>query len=112
MVRVSRINRASIRGSFLISAFTTVDGKREYLGTEPVLSRWHVEGCMNCQNHLEAQAHFPLPMALTAPAGGTPQVEVEVMTRAGLLGGGPHGPSNAAMLTAGAAAPPFKVEII
>lgn len=58
VVSVRGINRTTIRGSFLISAFATVDGTRHHLGTESVLSRWHVEGCMNCQTHLEARAHF------------------------------------------------------
>lgn len=72
-VRVSGINRARIRGSFLISAFAKVDGKREHIGTEAVLSRWHVEGCMNCMKHLEATALFQLPTEaknLLATAGG------------------------------------------
>lgn len=79
VVSVRGINRAGISGSFLISAFVTRDGARQRLGTEAVLSRWHVEGCMNCQTHLEARAHF----ALSDPAKEmTPDdVEVEVHTR-------------------------------
>jgi tyrosinase len=112
-VRVSAINRAVIQGSFLVSAFATRNGTRQYLGTKAVLSRWHVEGCMNCQNHLEAKAFFRLPTdashALIADAG---TVEVEVRTRQGLLGGGPQ-KADTAMLTATAVsqAKPFKVEI-
>ena len=34
VVRVAGINRAAIRGSFLISAFATIDGKKQLLGTE------------------------------------------------------------------------------
>jgi hypothetical protein len=56
MIQVRGINRGAIRGSFLISAFALIDGKRQHLGTEAVLSRWHVEGCANCQTHLEARA--------------------------------------------------------
>ena len=112
-VRVSRINRANIRGSFLISAFAVLDGKREYLGTEPVLSRWHVEGCMNCLKHLEAQAHFPLPTKFAAAAGAPHvQIEVEVKSRIGLFGGAPVGPARLAATTAPAAPPAFKVEIV
>lgn len=90
-LRVSGINRAKIRGSFLISAFATVAGKREYLGTEAILSRWNVEGCMNCQNHLEAKAHFRLPPTLnTTPGTAQSMVHVEVRTHDGLLGGQAH----------------------
>jgi tyrosinase len=112
-VQVSGINRARIRGSFLISAFATIDGKREHIGTDAVLSRWHVEGCMNCQRHLEATATFQLPAeasrALTAAA---PDVEVEVRTREGLFGGAPQRAGTAAFAaTAEREAPSFKVEV-
>ncbi len=80
-LRVSRINRAKIRGSFLISAYAKVDGKREYLGTRPVLSRWHVEGCMNCQTHLEATATFKLPLNADDSTIDESSIEVEVQTR-------------------------------
>jgi tyrosinase len=59
-VRVRGINRTGIRGSFLISAYATVDGKKLHLGTEAVLSRWSVQGCMNCKAHLEAKAAVSL----------------------------------------------------
>jgi tyrosinase len=112
-VFVSGVDRASIRGSFLISAFATVDGKREYIGTDAVLSRWHVEGCMNCQNHLEATASFKLaPDSKHLLAAAAGNIEVEVRTRQGLLGGRPRSP-RMATLTATAAheVVPFKVEI-
>lgn len=60
------VNRAAIGGSFVLSAFAVSRGggderkERILVGTEPVLSRWHVSGCANCQNHLEVQANFPL----------------------------------------------------
>ena len=112
-LHVSGIDRAKIRGSFLISAFAKVDGKRQYIGTRPVLSRWHVEGCMNCQGHLEATATFRLPLNSDNTLSAASGVEVEVHTRDGLLGGQPHGPAPAAALAAGtkAKAAPFKVEV-
>ncbi|SEU29518.1 tyrosinase family protein [Stigmatella erecta] len=74
-LHVTGVNRARIRGSFLISAFAVIDGKRQHLGTEAVLSRWNVQGCANCQTHLETSATFPLPAdlaaALTPAAAGT-----------------------------------------
>ncbi|MBY5408459.1 tyrosinase family protein [Rhizobium leguminosarum] len=84
-VRVSGINRNRIPGSFLISAYADVDGKRQLLGTEAVLSRWHVEGCANCQSHLEAKAFIGLG-GFTEETLGPGQIEVEVRTRNGLLG--------------------------
>jgi tyrosinase len=95
-LHVSRINRARIRGSFLIAAFANVDGKREYIGTKAILSRWHVEGCMNCMNHLEATATFRLPLNADQTLLPAEAVEVEVRTRDGLLGGRSHAPQIAA----------------
>jgi tyrosinase len=81
-----------------------------------VLSRWHVEGCMNCQNHLEAKATFPLAydgahfLAEDAQARGG--VEVEVRTHTGLYGGAPRRAVRAGLaLEAAEADAPFKVEI-
>jgi tyrosinase len=106
-VHVAGIDRSKIRGSFLISAYAEVDGERQLLGHEAVLSRWHVAGCANCQNHLKASADF----RLAAPADAA--VSVEVRTRQGRLGGAPRPPSlaGATMLEAAVAEPPFTVEI-
>lgn len=57
---ITNINRAGIRGSFVISAFVKVNEKKYYLGSEAILSRWNVTGCRNCQTHLEAKAFFDL----------------------------------------------------
>jgi tyrosinase len=108
-LRVSRINRAKIRGSFLISAYAKVDGKREYLGTRPILSRWHVEGCMNCQTHLEAKATFKLPLNADNSAIDDDSIEVEIQTRDTVL----KRPNAAGLLSTGNAATadaPFKLE--
>ncbi len=78
-VRVRGINRAAIRGSFLISAFANVEGKRLHLGTEAILSRWSVQGCMNCQAHLEAKAAIGLH-GLSESDLGNARYEVEVRT--------------------------------
>lgn len=84
-VRVTRLNRGAISGSFLIVSYAVIDGKRLCLGTEAILSRWHVSGCMNCQAHLEAKAFLAVPAGIDASAGGN-HIEVEVRTHAGLLG--------------------------
>ncbi|HEY0154677.1 MAG TPA: tyrosinase family protein [Longimicrobium sp.] len=109
VVHVSGINRAAIRGSFLISTFVTVDGERHHVDSEAVLSRWHVTGCANCQTHLQARTAVSL-RALGAKQLSAPEVEVEVHTRDGLLGGRAASP-HAAVLAAGATRTPFRVEI-
>lgn len=83
-VRVRGINRAAIRGSFLIAAYANVDGKKLHLGTEAVLSRWSVQGCMNCQTHLEAKATVGLH-GLADTDLSNARYEVEVHTHNQIL---------------------------
>ena len=107
MISVRGINRGRIRGSFLISAFANVDGARQHLGTEAILSRWHVEGCANCQTHLEARATITVPALRAVAAVDKGQIEVEVMTHDGQLG-----QTKAVAGTAAARArPPFTFEV-
>ncbi|CAB3745979.1 tyrosinase [Burkholderia sp. MSh2] len=83
VVRVSGLNRAPIAGSFLVSAYVNIDGKRQLLGTHAVLSRWSVQSCANCQTHLEVRAFFPLNQFTESAVEGA-QYEVEVHTRDGV----------------------------
>jgi tyrosinase len=84
VIRISGINRARIRGSFMISAYTHIDGKKCHLGTEAVLSRWNVQGCANCQTHLETKAFIGLHN-FQAKAIANAEIDVEIRTRDGLL---------------------------
>lgn len=68
---VRGMNRGHFRGSFVVTALAdmknsdgTVDHK--YLGHQSVLSRWNIEGCANCQTHLDVVARFPLTMMTDA----------------------------------------------
>jgi tyrosinase len=65
--RVSDVTRANIRGSFVIAAWAQKHPKgredkpcREMVSCFPVLSRWNVADCANCQSHLDIKAHLPL----------------------------------------------------
>lgn len=96
VVHVSGIDRSKVKGSFLITAHANVGGERRYLGSYPILSRWHVGGCANCMNHLRVNAAFALPeeaanalrgLKADAVGGEEPAVEVSLHTRHGLLGG-------------------------
>jgi tyrosinase len=61
ILTVGNINRATLRGSFVISAWAYLENKEKFLvGAEAILSRWHVAGCQNCQSHLEVRAHIPM----------------------------------------------------
>ena len=102
---MSGINRGRIRGSFLITAIADVDGEQHVIGTEAVLSRWHVEGCANCQTHLQAGATFPLHVL--GDDIDESALHVEVRTRDGLLGGRTH----ALAATAADEPRPFHLEV-
>jgi tyrosinase len=88
-LRVSGVDRSNIRGSFLIVASAEVDGEVQTIGSEAVLSRWHVSGCANCQTHLLAGASFPL-QGLDHREVDPEAFKVEVRTRDGLLGDRPR----------------------
>jgi tyrosinase len=108
-VHIGGIDRSKIRGSFLIATFAELEGQKQLIGLEPVLSRWQVVGCANCQTRLRVSTDLHLPP--TADAGS---VAVEVHTRDGLLVNGPARPSAGLMttaLTTTAPAQPFTVEI-
>lgn len=110
-ISVRGLNRARIRGSFLISAFANVGGQRQHIGTEAVLSRWHVDGCANCQTHIEGRAAISTHSLGVAAARITADdIEVQVRTRDGLLGSGPQTRAMAS-LTAAPGKKPFKVEL-
>lgn len=61
IVEITNINRAALNGSFVVTAVANIDGKKQVIGHEAVLSRWSVKNCANCQTHLEVKAHFELP---------------------------------------------------
>lgn len=89
-VHIAGIDRSKIRGSFIVTAVVEHDGQWHVLGHEPVLSRWQIAGCANCQTRLKVSADFNLPdlptSALTALAESTeeaPTVHIALRTRAG-----------------------------
>ena len=84
VVKVSGINRASIRGSFVIAVFAVIDGQRRRLAVDGILSRWNVTGCANCQTHLQTKSFASLHQLKSATADKA-QIVVEVHTRDGIL---------------------------
>lgn len=84
VIRVTGINRAPIRGSFLVSVFGNIEGQRVHLGTEAVLSRWSVKYCANCQTHLEVKAFVGLNTFQDEQVNSA-SYEVEIRTRDGVL---------------------------
>ena len=67
VLSVSRINKAPIKGSFVVAAYWLgAGGKKQLIGVKAVLNRWDSGFCANCQTHLEVKAAFPVPEALAS----------------------------------------------
>jgi tyrosinase len=84
VVKVSGLNRAAIRGSFVVAVFAVVNGQRYRVSVDGVLSRWNVTGCANCQTHLETKSFASLHH-FKAETADKARIEVEVHTRDGVL---------------------------
>jgi tyrosinase len=108
VIGVTGLNRAPIRGSFLISVFGNLGGERVLLGTEAVLSRWSVQYCANCQTHLEVKAFVAVPAARGEEREPV-SYAVEIHTRDGVLTQAT--PSNALAAAAPHAKRLFRVEV-
>jgi len=59
-LKISGINRELFQGSFVVSAYASIDGEDILLGSDTILSRWSVKQCANCMNHLEVVSFIPL----------------------------------------------------
>ncbi|KAF3931147.1 Tyrosinase [Dactylellina cionopaga] len=64
MLKVGGLTRDTISGSFVVETWavkgTGLGTKNILLHSEPVLSRWGIQGCVNCQNHLELKVFAPV----------------------------------------------------
>jgi tyrosinase len=60
LLQVSGISKGAISGSFVVAAHANVKGKKHLVGVRSVLSRHAIQGCANCQTHLNVKAHFDL----------------------------------------------------
>jgi tyrosinase len=117
VVAVTGINRAPIRGSFLVSAFANVGGQQVHVGTKAVLSRWNVQYCANCQNHLEVRAFFEVPTEAGTALAAAPadaiadpvNYDVQIQTRDGRLE--QEEPAPAAAAAARSPRPLYRVEV-
>lgn len=61
LLHVHGINRRAVPGSFVIRTYVDdKDGKTVEIGRTEILSRYNLERCANCQNHLEVSDVIPL----------------------------------------------------
>ncbi|KAF8417650.1 putative tyrosinase [Tirmania nivea] len=78
------INRTDYPGSFVIRLLTkSTKGEVFDVGYEPVLSRWSVANCANCQSHLDVEAIFPIYKAVEDTKDNDSIYWVEIQTREG-----------------------------
>lgn len=70
VLRVSGINRLKYEGSFVVRTIVMKDGEEYEVGRDPILSRWKVQGCLNCQNHLEVKSYVPIHQEFLDALGG------------------------------------------
>ncbi|MCL9805259.1 tyrosinase family protein [Flavobacterium amniphilum] len=116
VLKISRINRGPIKGSFMINAFAMIDGKKQHIGTEAILSRWNVQYCANCQTHIEVKAFIEIPSVASKTlkakeAVDSSDIVVEVNGRNGFFMSNEAGKMEKSALPAGNQGG-FKVEII
>jgi tyrosinase len=81
IVHVSGINRAPIKGSFVVATYATIDGTRYLVGLNAVLSRWAVAGCANCQTHLDVKSACSLGH-LSEASVARATFDAEIITKA------------------------------
>jgi len=61
---VHNISRTQYEGSFVVRLYARGhDGKEVEVDRQPILSRWNVKGCRNCQSHLEVDLYVPIDAA-------------------------------------------------
>jgi len=78
IIRVRDISRTQYKGSFVIRLYARLhDGNEVEVGRKPILSRWNIQGCRNCQNHLKVNMYVPIDAPalelLKGPVGLTGQ---------------------------------------
>jgi tyrosinase len=108
-IHVAGLDRSKIAGSFLVAAYAEQDGKHRLVGVDPILSRWNVGGCSNCQTHLKATADFRVATETVEKAA----IKVLLHTRHGVIGDAPPSLESAGLVfaTGEKKEVPFTVEI-
>lgn len=61
-VKSDKIDRAKYAGSFVVRTYAKGPGHPEEveIARDPILSRWSIQGCANCQNSLSVESYAPL----------------------------------------------------
>jgi tyrosinase len=108
-IHVAGLDRSKIAGSFLVAAYAEQNGEHRLIGVDPILSRWDVGGCSNCQARLKATADFRVTTEAVEKAG----VKVLLHTRRGVIGDAPPSLESAGLVLSAREKidVPFTVEI-
>lgn len=82
-MRVYGFSRTKFDGSFVVYAWAVLStGDKVPLGARSILSRWNVQQCANCQNHIEVDAIYPLPSKALTDYEAKGKLGCEVKSRA------------------------------
>jgi tyrosinase len=108
-IHVAGLDRSKIAGSFLVAAYVEKNGEHQLIGVDPILSRWNVGGCSNCQTQLKATSDFRIAATTLEKA----DVKVLLHTRHGVIGDAPPSLESAGLVFAAGEKKdvPFTVEI-
>lgn len=87
--RIKNIFRSQIPGSFVVRYYAKIGEKEYEIGRDPILSRWNVGACANCQGNLEVESLVPIHESLAETLSTTANGEkveyiVKVDTRPGV----------------------------
>ena len=74
-------------GSFVIRTYATVNGRKVEIGRDPILSRYNVDTCGNCQNSLEATSIVPIHKTLAEALDPDKTREIPYRVEIQYLGG-------------------------
>ncbi|KAF3928079.1 Tyrosinase [Arthrobotrys entomopaga] len=72
LVRAFGLSKDTISGSFVLEIYAVRGNDEILIHREAILSRWGIQGCLNCQNHLELNIFAPVHQdLLRIPGEGT-----------------------------------------
>ena len=79
---VHNISRTDYEGSFIVHLYAQGhDGQELEVGREPILSRYNLTACRNCQNHLDVDMYVPLDPATLKHLEGPEKKEIKWLVK-------------------------------
>jgi len=73
---ICNVNKAAVKGSFVVEASLVTPKGDFFLGARSILSRWNVKNCVNCQKQLEVRLFFDVPKEVEAVEQAQTSIQV------------------------------------